>query len=310
MSVFLSQVLGKKEEFHMTEMLKIGFVGTGIMGKSMLCNLGKKGYEMHAYARHPEKIADLESEGVALHETLADCVKAVDVMISIVGFPKDVEAVYFGEGGIFNSAHHGQYIIDMTTTSPTLAKKLCKKGTAIGLHVLDAPVTGGDTGAKNATLSILVGGEKEDFQAMRPVFEGMGTNINYQGGSGCGQHAKLANQIMIAGTLSGVCEALTYAKAKGLDLQTVLDSVSTGAAGSKQLDTFGPKILAGDYAPGFFLKHFVKDMKIALTEANMSNLNLDVLSQVLANYELLQAEGCGDLGTQALIKYYEEEMDV
>lgn len=123
MSVFLSQVLGKKEEFHMTEMLKIGFVGTGIMGKSMLCNLGKKGYEMHAYARHPEKIADLESEGVALHETLADCVKAVDVMISIVGFPKDVEAVYFGEGGIFNSAHHGQYIIDMTTTSPTLAKK-------------------------------------------------------------------------------------------------------------------------------------------------------------------------------------------
>ena len=164
----------------MTEMLKIGFVGTGIMGKSMLCNLGKKGYEMHAYARHPEKIADLESEGVALHETLADCVKAVDVMISIVGFPKDVEAVYFGEGGIFNSAHHGQYIIDMTTTSPTLAKKLCKKGTAIGLHVLDAPVTGGDTGAKNATLSILVGGEKEDFQAMRPVFEGMGTNINYR----------------------------------------------------------------------------------------------------------------------------------
>lgn len=191
-----------------------------------------------------------------------------------------------------------------------LDQKIAEEGTKRGFHVLDAPVTGGDTGAKNGTLSILVGGSREDYEVCMPLFEAMGTNINYQGGSGCGQHAKLANQIMIAGTLSGVCEALTYAKAKGLDLQTVLDSVSTGAAGSKQLDTFGPKILAGDYAPGFFLKHFVKDMKIALTEANMSNLNLDVLSQVLANYELLQAEGCGDLGTQALIKYYEEEMDV
>ena len=151
--------------------------------------------------------------------------------------------------------------------------------------------------------------EKEDYEACMPLFEAMGTNINYQGKAGCGQHCKLANQIMIAGTLSGVCEALTYAKAKGLDLQTVLNSVSTGAAGSKQLDTFGPKILAGDYAPGFFMKHFIKDMKLALTEANMSNISLDVLSQVLANYEMLQAEGYGDLGTQALIKYYEEEME-
>ena len=137
----------------------------------------------------------------------------------------------------------------------------------------------------------------------------MGTNINYQGAAGSGQHAKLANQIMIAGTLSGVCEALTYAKEQGLDLDVVMRSVSTGAAGSKQLDTFGPKIIAGDYAPGFFMKHFIKDMKLALTEANMSNISLDVLSQVLANYEMLQAEGYGDLGTQALIKYYEEEME-
>ena len=138
-----------------------------------------------------------------------------------------------------------------------------------------------------------------------PLFEAMGTNINYQGSAGCGQHAKMANQIMIAGTLSGVCEALTYAKAKGLNLDTVLKSVATGAAGSKQLDTFGPKILAGDYAPGFFLKHFVKDMKLALIEANRSGLSLDVLSQVLANYEELEAEGYGELGTQALMKYYE-----
>lgn len=172
--------------------------------------------------------------------------------------------------------------------------------------MLDAPVTGGDTGAKAGTLSILAGGRREDYEACRPLFEAMGTNINYQGEAGCGQHAKLANQIMIAGTLSGVCEAITYAKAKGLDLPTVLRSVSTGAAGSKQLDIFGPKILAEDYAPGFFMKHFIKDMKLALTEANMSELSLDVLSQVLANYEELEAEGYGDLGTQALMKYYEE----
>ena len=211
-------------------------------------------------------------------------------------------------GNILDSAMPGAYLIDMTTTSPMIAEKIYEEGTKKGFHVLDAPVTGGDTGAKAGTLSILVGGEKEDYEACMPLFEAMGTNINYQGKAGCGQHAKLANQIMIAGTLSGVCEALTYAKAKGLDLETVLNSVSTGAAGSKQLDTFGPKILAGDYAPGFFMKHFIKDMKLALTEANRSNLSLDVLSQVLANYELLEAEGYGELGTQALIKYYEEEL--
>ena len=194
----------------------------------------------------------------------------------------------------------------MTTTSPMLAQKIYEAGTKKGFHVLDAPVTGGDTGAKAGTLSILAGGRREDYEACRPLFEAMGTNINYQGEAGCGQHAKLANQIMIAGTLSGVCEAITYAKAKGLDLPTVLRSVSTGAAGSKQLDIFGPKILAEDYAPGFFMKHFIKDMKLALTEANMSELSLDVLSQVLANYEELEAEGYGDLGTQALMKYYEE----
>ena len=194
----------------------------------------------------------------------------------------------------------------MTTTSPMLAEKIYKEGTEKGYHVLDAPVTGGDTGAKAGTLSILVGGLKEDFEKCMPLFQAMGTNINYQGNAGCGQHAKLANQIMIAGTLSGVCEALTYAKAKGLDPQVFLDSVSTGAAGSKQLDIFGPKILAGDYEPGFFLKHFVKDMKLALTEANMSELSLEVLSLVLANYEELEAAGYGNLGTQALMKYYAE----
>ena len=222
-----------------------------------------------------------------------------------MGFPQDVEEVYFDEGGILESADAGAYLIDMTTTSPQISVKISKEGEEKGFHVLDAPVTGGDTGAKAGTLSILVGGKEEDFEACMPLFEAMGTNINYQGEAGCGQHAKLANQIMIAGTLTGVCEALSYAKAKGLDMPTLLKSVSTGAAGSKQLDTFGPKILEEDYAPGFFMKHFIKDMKLALVEANISGLSLEMLSLVLANYEELEAEGLGDLGTQALMKYYE-----
>lgn len=287
-------------------MKKIGFIGVGIMGKSMVRNLMKAGFELHIYARTKSKVEDVISEGAAFHESISECVKDCEAVITIVGFPKDVEEVYFDEGNILDSAREGTYLIDMTTTSPMLAQKIYEAGTKKGFHVLDAPVTGGDTGAKAGTLSILAGGRREDYEACRPLFEAMGTNINYQGEAGCGQHAKLANQIMIAGTLSGVCEAITYAKAKGLDLPTVLRSVSTGAAGSKQLDIFGPKILAEDYAPGFFMKHFIKDMKLALTEANMSELCLDVLSQVLANYEELEAEGYGDLGTQALMKYYEE----
>ena len=289
-------------------MKKVGFIGVGIMGKSMVRNLMKAGYELHIFARTRAKVEDVIGEGAVFHESIAECVRDCEAVITIVGFPKDVEEVYFEVGNILDSAMPGAYLIDMTTTSPMIAEKIYEEGTKKGFHVLDAPVTGGDTGAKAGTLSILVGGEKEDSEACTPLVEAMGTNINYQGKAGCGQHAKLANQIMIAGTLSGVCEALTYAKAKGLDLETVLNSVSTGAAGSKQLDTFGPKILAGDYAPGFFMKHFIKDMKLALTEANRSNLSLDVLSQVLANYELLEAEGYGELGTQALIKYYEEEL--
>ena len=287
-------------------MKKIGFIGVGIMGKSMVRNLMKAGFELHIYARTKSKVEDVISEGAAFHESISECVKDCEAVITIVGFPKDVEEVYFEKGNILDSARKGAYLIDMTTTSPMLAQKIYEVGTEKGFHVLDAPVTGGDTGAKAGTLSILAGGRREDYEACQTLFEAMGTNINYQGEAGCGQHAKLANQIMIAGTLSGVCEALTYAKAKGLDLPTVLRSVSTGAAGSKQLDIFGPKILAEDYAPGFFMKHFIKDMKLALTEANMSELCLDVLSQVLANYEELEAEGYGDLGTQALMKYYEE----
>lgn len=288
-------------------MRKIGFIGVGIMGRSMVRNLMKAGYEVHIYARTKAKVEDVISEGAVFHDSIAECVKDRDAVITIVGFPQDVEEVYFDSGNILDSASPGTYLIDMTTTSPMLAEKIFEEGTKRGFHVLDAPVTGGDTGAKEGTLSILVGGERQDYEACHPLFEAMGTNINYEGKAGSGQHCKLANQIMIAGTLSGVCEALTYAKEKGLDPDTFMKSVATGAAGSRQLDLYGPKIIAGDYAPGFFMKHFIKDMKLALIEANKSGIDLGVLSQVLANCEELEAEGCGELGTQALMKFYDEE---
>lgn len=287
-------------------MKKIGFIGVGLMGKSMVRNLMKTGYELHIYARTKAKVEDVISEGAVFHDTIADCVKDRDAVITIVGFPQDVEEVYFDSGNILDSASAGTYLIDMTTTSPMLTEKIYEEGTKRGLRVLDAPVTGGDTGAKAGTLSILVGGDRADYEACRELFEAMGTNINYEGSAGCGQHCKLANQIMIAGTLSGVCEAIVYAKEKGLDMDTFLKSVSTGAAGSRQLDLFGSKIINEDYTPGFFMKHFIKDMKLALIEANKSGLSLEVLSQVLAHYEELEAEGNGDLGTQALIKFYAE----
>ncbi len=264
-------------------MEKIGFIGVGLMGKSMVRNLMKAGYELHIYARTKAKVEDVISEGAVFHDAIADCVKDRDAVITIVGFPQDVEEVYFDSGNILDSASAGTYLIDMTTTSPMLAEKIYEEGTKRGMHVLDAPVTGGDTGAKEGTLSILVGGDRQDYEACHSLFEAMGTNINYEGKAGCGQHCKLANQIMIAGTLSGVCEALTYAQEKGLDLDTFIKSVSTGAAGSRQLDLFGPKIIAADYEPGFFMKHFIKDMKLALIEANKSGIDLGVLSQVLAN---------------------------
>jgi 3-hydroxyisobutyrate dehydrogenase len=287
------------------EIKSIGFIGVGIMGKSMVRNLMKAGFDLHIYARTRSKVEDVISEGAVFYDSIADCVKERDAVITIVGFPQDVEEVYFDEGNILDNVKEGAYLIDMTTTSPQLAEKIYREGSKKGCRVLDAPVTGGDTGAKAGTLSILAGGDEADFEACMPLFQAMGTNINYQGKAGCGQHCKLANQIMIAGALSGVCEAIAYAKEKGLDPDTLLRSVSAGAAGSRQLDSLGPKIVKEDFAPGFFMKHFIKDMRLALIEANMSGLSLDVLSTVLAGCEELEAEGMGDLGTQALIRYYD-----
>lgn len=286
-------------------MKDIAWIGVGIMGKSMVRNLRKAGYRLHIYARNRAKVEDVIQEGALFYDTIGACVQGCQAVITMVGFPQDVEEVYFQPGNILDQAAPGTYLIDMTTTSPTLAQRLHAEGTARGFRVLDAPVTGGDTGARDGTLSILVGGDEADYAACLPLFQAMGTNINRQGPAGCGQHAKLANQIMIAGTLSGICEALTYAKAQGLDLDRLVASLATGAAGSKQLDAFGEKIIAGDYAPGFFLKHFIKDMGLALSEAQAKGLSLEILEQALANYRQLEDQGFGDLGTQALIKHYQ-----
>lgn len=285
-------------------MKKIGLIGVGIMGKSMVRNLRKAGYEVAIYTRTKAKAEDVIAEGAVWCDTAAECAKGRDVVITIVGYPKDVEEVYFGDNGIIANADPGTYVIDMTTTSPRLAVRIWEEAEKAGLHAVDAPVTGGDTGAKAGTLTILAGGKKEDFDACVPVFEAMGKNINYEGKAGNGQHTKMCNQIAIAGALAGACEAMVYAKNTGLDVDTMLKSISTGAAGSAQMNNVASKAAKDDYAPGFFLKHFIKDMGIADEEALAVDTRLGVLEDVLGMAKKLESEGMGDLGTQALIKYY------
>ena len=285
-------------------MQKIAFIGVGRMGKPMVKNLLKLGFEVHIYARAIMKVYDVISNGAKYHGSINDCLKECSVIITMLGIPKDVEEVYFASGGVLDSAQKNSYVIDMTSTSPALAKMINEEGTRRGLHVLDAPVTGGVAGAKKASLSIMVGGSEEDYKACLPLFRAMGTNINYMGGPGMGQHAKLANQIIIAGAIAGVCEGMTYAKSKGLDMSKFLRAVSTGGAGSKQLDTAAPKILDRDFTAGFSIKHFIKDMLLAIDEANKEYLDLDVLVTVLSHYKKLESDGFAENGTQTLIKYY------
>lgn len=288
-------------------MKKIGFIGVGIMGKSMVRNLMKAGYDVSIYTRTKNKVEDVIEEGANWCDTVADCAKGKEAIITIVGYPSDVEQVYFGTDGILENADKGTYIMDMTTNSPKLAEKIYNEAKEKGLFSLDAPVTGGDIGAKNGTLTILVGGDEKDFTACLPVFEAMGKNIVYQGKTGSGQHAKMANQIAIAGAMAGVCEAFDYAEKVGLDKQVVFDAISAGAAGSASMSLYGPRLFKEDYNPGFFVKHFIKDMKIAKEESIAAGMDLEILVHVLKMYEKLENEGKGDLGTQALMLYYKEK---
>ena len=285
--------------------MKIGFIGIGVMGKSMALNLMKKGFEVSIYTRTKSKAEELIEIGAIWCNTVKECVSNKDAVITIVGYPKDVEEVYFGKDGIIENAKEGAYLIDMTTTSPKLSKKIYEEASKLGLYALDAPVSGGDLGAKNGTLSIMVGGDKAAFEKCTDIFKAMGTNIIHEGPAGTGQHTKAANQIAIAGVISGVCEAISYGRSNGLDVEKMLDSISMGAAGSWQMSNMAPRILEGDLNPGFFIKHYIKDMNIALEEAANVNLDLGILSKVLSMYKELENEGLGDLGTHALIKYYE-----
>lgn len=286
-------------------MKKIGFIGIGIMGKSMVRNLMRAGFEVSIYTRTKAKAVDLINEGAVWADTIEACVQEQDAVITIVGYPKDVEEVYFSEQGVLNCAAKGTHVIDMTTTSPKLAVRIYEAAKEKGLYALDAPVTGGDGGAKAGTLTILAGGDQAAFERCLPIFQAMGENITWEGKAGNGQHTKMCNQIAIAGTIAGVCEALAYAKGAGLDPELMLKSISTGSAGSAQMNNVVPKILAGDFAPGFFIKHFIKDMMLAEEEAQEADLQLGILEQVMAMYRELEEQGLGDLGTQALIKYYE-----
>ncbi len=287
-------------------MKTIGFIGVGIMGKSMVRNLMKAGFEVRIYARNKEKVKDVIAEGARFFENIRECVKGCDAVITIVGYPADVEAVYFGEGKIIDSAEKGAYLIDMTTTSPQLDMRISETASPLGYHVLDAPVTGGDRGAKAGTLSILVGGKREDCEACMDIFEAMGSNITYYGPSGAGQHAKLANQIMQASIMSGVCEALAYVREQGLDPDVFMKGAAAGAGQNALLESYGEKICKDDLEPGFFVDFFIKDMKLAYDSAKLGGLELDVLDRVIENYQKLSDEGLGRAGMQALIKHYEK----
>lgn len=283
--------------------MKIGFIGTGVMGSYMVQNLIKAKHTVNVYNRTAEKAQALTKFGAIFSSSIADCVKDVDYVITIVGYPQDVKMCYTE---IIKHAKAGTTLIDMTTSSPALAKEIYEQAKKAKMAALDAPVSGGDIGAKNGKLTIMVGGDETTFNEAVAIFSAMGSTINYIGQAGSGQHCKMANQIAIAGNIAGAMEAITYALTNQLNYNRVYEAISKGSAASFQLDYASKKIKLSDYAPGFFIKHFIKDMKIAQSEAMSKNLLLPVLNQVLSQFELLEAKGYGDLGTQALIKYYQE----
>ena len=287
--------------------MNIGFIGIGVMGESMARHLMAAGHRLTVYTRTASKADALLQEGALWAENAGACAENQDAVITMVGFPQDVREVYFGEGGILDNADKGTLLIDMTTTSPRLSVEIHTAAIQKGLRAVDAPVSGGDAGARNATLSIMMGGDKADCEACMPLFEAMGKTIVYEGPAGSGQHTKAANQIALGGAIAGVCEAISYAKAAGLDVQTMLSSISQGAAGSWQMSNTAPRMLKGDFAPGFYVKHYVKDCNIALEEAGERALSLPVLQTVRDMYAQLEADGLGDDGTQTLIHYYEKK---
>lgn len=282
----------------------IGFIGTGVMGKSMAGHLLKAGYEVVVYTRSKEKADELIAKGAKWAATPKEVAQQSNVIISMVGYPSDVEQIYLGEKGIIENGKEGAILIDMTTSTPSLAVKMSEEAKKRGIEVLDAPVSGGDIGARDAKLTIMVGGDAMAFETILPILECMGSNIVHQGPAGSGQHAKMSNQIAIASNMIGVTEAISYAQKAGLDPEKVLRSISSGSAGSWSLSNLVPRMVQGDFEPGFYIKHFIKDMKIALDEAERMGLDVPGLTLSKSLYEGLAKAGDENSGTQALYKHY------
>lgn len=279
---------------------RVGWIGTGVMGHSMCSHVMAKGYKATVYNRSKDKAGPLLQAGAAWADTPAKVAQASDVVFAIVGFPRDVREVFLGAQGALAGAKAGTVLVDMTTSDPSLAQEISEAAKAKGIASVDAPVSGGDVGAKNATLSIMVGGDTEAVEAVKPLLECMGKTIVHQGPAGAGQHTKMVNQVLIASNMIGVCEALLYAHKAGLEPTTVLQSVGPGAAGSWSLNNLGPRILKRDFEPGFFVEHFIKDMGIALEESKRMGLAMPGLALANQLYLSVKAHGYGRKGTQAL----------
>ncbi|MCM3586246.1 NAD(P)-dependent oxidoreductase [Mesobacillus maritimus] len=282
----------------------IGFIGTGVMGKSMAGHLLKAGYPLYVYTRTKQKAQDLLDQGARWADTPKEIAEKANVIITIVGYPSDVEEIYLGKDGLISNGNENTYLIDMTTSTPSLAVKIAQEAKLKGMHAIDAPVSGGDIGAREARLAIMVGGEEKAFIEIEPILEKMGSNIVLQGKAGAGQHTKMCNQIAIASNMIGVTEAIVYAEKAGLDPEKVLQTITTGAAGSWSLSNLTPRVIKGDFEPGFMIKHFIKDMGIALEEAEKMGIAMPGLSLAQSLYKQLAEQGLSDKGTQALYKYW------
>jgi len=288
-------------------MKTVGFIGVGLMGSGMVRNLLKAGFAVMVFDVFREKAEALIADGASVADNIAECASGKDAVISIVGYPKDVEAVYFGAAGVLENADRGTLIIDMSTGSPEMAKRIAEEAKKRGMEALDAPVSGGTAGASNGTLAIMVGGDKSTFERGFPLLDAMGGNIKLQGPAGSGQHVKMANQIACAGALAGVCEAISYARAAKLDPELMINTICTGAAGSKMMEFMAPKILAGDNSPIFMLKHMLKDLNIVMEESEKLGRDLPVTEFVCNAYRALEEKGMGDYGNHTLIYHYNEE---
>ena len=285
--------------------MKIAWIGTGVMGESMAGHLLDAGHELYVYNRTVSKTENLVKRGAKLLTEIKDAPLNADVVFTMVGYPKDVEGVYLGSDGLITTAKEGQVFVDMTTSSPTIAKKISEEFAKIGASALDLPVTGGDIGAKNGTLSIMVGGDKKVYEdKVLPLVQHLGKNITYFGEAGKGQYAKLANQIAIATTMISVAESFKFAKEVGLDLEDFFKTVSTGSGGSFSMTSYGPRILKNDFKPGFFVHHFIKDMRLALEECEKMNITLPGLEVAYKLYNELEEEVRNTNGTQAISKWY------